>query len=127
MFIGLNPSTADEIKSDPTVTRCINYAVSWGYNGMFMANIFAIRGTDPKILKEVEDPVGAENDYYLYQMAEQSQLIVCAWGDHGKLLGRGQKVRTDFHYRVLSCLSLNMSGEPSHPLYLRKDLRPISY
>jgi hypothetical protein len=26
MVIGLNPSTADEVKNDPTVTRCINYA-----------------------------------------------------------------------------------------------------
>jgi hypothetical protein len=26
LFIGLNPSTADEYTNDPTVTRCQNYA-----------------------------------------------------------------------------------------------------
>ena len=32
MFLGLNPSTADEINNDPTVTRCINYSKLWGYD-----------------------------------------------------------------------------------------------
>nr|WP_252726063.1 DUF1643 domain-containing protein [Acinetobacter indicus] len=29
-FIGLNPSTADHVQDDPTITRCINFAKSWG-------------------------------------------------------------------------------------------------
>ena len=29
MFIGLNPSTADETEDDPTIRRCINYAKDW--------------------------------------------------------------------------------------------------
>jgi hypothetical protein len=48
MFIGLNPSTADEIENDPTINRCISYARSWGYGGLFMANLFAFRATDHK-------------------------------------------------------------------------------
>ena len=26
VFIGLNPSTADEVQDDPTIRRCINFA-----------------------------------------------------------------------------------------------------
>jgi sec-independent protein translocase protein TatC len=37
MFIGLNPSTADEVKNDPTVRRCINFAITWGYGGLIIA------------------------------------------------------------------------------------------
>lgn len=33
MFVGLNPSTADETTDDPTIRRCINFAKSWGYGG----------------------------------------------------------------------------------------------
>ncbi|NBR07543.1 MAG: DUF1643 domain-containing protein, partial [Planctomycetes bacterium] len=31
MFIGLNPSTADEVQNDPTVARCIDYSMRWGF------------------------------------------------------------------------------------------------
>ena len=31
MFVGLNPSTADENKNDPTVRRCIGFAERWGF------------------------------------------------------------------------------------------------
>ena len=30
LFIGLNPSTADETEDDPTIRRCIGFAESWG-------------------------------------------------------------------------------------------------
>lgn len=33
MFIGLNPSIADEVVDDPTIRRCIRYAKEWGYGG----------------------------------------------------------------------------------------------
>ena len=29
VFIGLNPSTADETVDDPTLRRCINFAKDW--------------------------------------------------------------------------------------------------
>jgi hypothetical protein len=53
MFIGLNPSTADESNDDPTLTRCMGFAKSWGYGGVCMANLFALRSTDPTALKTV--------------------------------------------------------------------------
>ena len=62
MIIGLNPSTADETKDDPTITRCINFAKSWGYGGVCMANLFAYRATEPTVMKGSTDPVGTEND-----------------------------------------------------------------
>ena len=49
-FIGLNPSTADEQVDDPTVRRCIRFAKDWGYDAMWMMNIFAFRATDPKVM-----------------------------------------------------------------------------
>ena len=33
MFVGLNPSTADETTDDPTIRRCINFAKSWDMVG----------------------------------------------------------------------------------------------
>lgn len=90
-----------------------------------MANIFAIRSTDPNGIKCVEDPVGPENDEWLIKMAEKAAVVVAAWGIHGAYLDRGREA-----YRLLSremkdpiwCLGTTKHGFPKHPLYLRKTL-----
>ena len=65
LFIGLNPSTADEFKNDPTIRRCMRYSYDWGYGGYIMGNIFGYRSTDPRNLKKVKDPIGLDNDFWL--------------------------------------------------------------
>ena len=70
MFVGLNPSTADETDDDPTIRRCIRFAKSWGYSGLCMANLFAYRATDPKDMLVATGPVGVENDKYLLEYAK---------------------------------------------------------
>ena len=62
MFVGLNPSTADETTDDPTIRRCINFAKSWGYGGLYMVNLFAYRSTNPNNIRIVDNPIGDDND-----------------------------------------------------------------
>ena len=33
LFVGLNPSTADATKDDPTIRRCVGFARAWGFDG----------------------------------------------------------------------------------------------
>jgi len=123
MFIGLNPSTADETTDDPTIRRCIGYARDWGYAGLSMLNLFAFRATSPEDMKAAEDPVGPDNDCALTDMAEFAEVIIAAWGAHGTHLGRDKKVRKiipNLHY-----LKMTKGGFPCHPLYLPKGLKPI--
>src|SRR3989344_2064891 len=63
LFIGLNPSTADELKNDPTVTRMVNFSKNWGFGSLTVCNLFAFRATVPKVMKAENDPIGEENDY----------------------------------------------------------------
>ncbi|TXY77881.1 DUF1643 domain-containing protein [Vibrio cholerae] len=122
MFIGLNPSTADEIEDDPTIKRCIKYAESWGYGGICMCNLFAYRATEPKDMLSANDPVGSSNDETLTRISKNAGIIVGAWGNHGIYLNRSTNVK-----QMLSniyALKLNASGEPSHPLYQKRSLRP---
>lgn len=128
-FVGLNPSTADEVKNDPTVTRCIKYAHAWGFGGLIMTNIFAFRSTDPRRLKEVADPVGPENNTNLVQSALLSGLTVAAWGVHGRILDRHHQVLGLFKQASISvhCLGATKEGYPRHPLYLSRELRPERY
>ena len=90
-FLMLNPSTADELKLDPSCTRARNYAERWGYGGLIVTNIFGWRATDPKVMKSVKDPVGRGNDAAILRAAREAKLVVCAWGNHGEHLGRGQR------------------------------------
>lgn len=48
VFVLLNPSTADGRTDDPTVRRCTAFARDWGYEGVVLVNLFAIRGADPR-------------------------------------------------------------------------------
>lgn len=129
-FIGLNPSTADEVENDPTVRRCINFAKRWGYGGMFMLNIFAYRSTDPDKLYVVEDPVGAFNDRYILKVVDQAALVIGCWGNHGKLQGRGWELirliqsEQSADRQLYRLGALTNMGQPRHPLYLKGDLLP---
>lgn len=117
-FIGLNPSTADEMKDDPTIRRCKGFARSWGYGGIIMTNLFAYRATDPNEMKRQGDPIGGYNDPFLIESAVKSRGIICAWGNHGSFRLRSQNVRrllTDF---PLKCFRQTKANEPEHPLYM---------
>ena len=123
MFIGLNPSTADETEDDPTLNRCIKYAKSWGYGGVCMANLFSYRATDPENMLSATDPVGKDNDRWLIKLSDQAGLVVAAWGNTGSYMGRSEQVRK--LVPNLHCLKINKSGEPAHPLYQKATLQPV--
>jgi hypothetical protein len=80
MFVGLNPSTADETKNDKTISNCVGFAKKWGYGGIYMLNLFAFRATDPKDMIVQEDPGGPGNAAALAVQASGVGLIVAAWG-----------------------------------------------
>ena len=121
LFIGLNPSTADEKVDDPTIRRCVNYAKKWGYGGFIMVNLFAYRATLPSNLKKVKYPVGRDNDKYIVKLSKKADITVAAWGNNGNLYNRDKHVLS--LVPNLMCLKVNKSGQPAHPLYLKKDLK----
>jgi hypothetical protein len=122
LFIGLNPSTADERSDDPTLRRCMRFARDWGYGGMCTGNLFAFRATEPKAMLSAADPVGPKNDAWLRRLADEAALVVAAWGNHGAYRSRSTVVRGLLG--ELHCLAVNQSGEPAHPLYQPAHRRP---
>ncbi len=125
MFIGLNPSTADEANDDPTIRRCMDYTKRWGFDAYVMTNLFAYRETNPEEMKKAEDPVGPYNDRYLLELAKNAGIVIACWGNHGSFLNRATQIK--LLIPNLHCLMLTKSGEPGHPLYLKSNLKPIKY
>lgn len=122
MFIGLNPSTADETQDDPTVRRCIRFAMDWGFGGLLMMNAFAFRATDPKVMKAEPKPVGPGNDRAFRTHRTEVGLIIAAWGTHCTV-EREQRICQVLN-RTVHCLGQTKAGRPKHPLYLRADTEP---
>ena len=132
LFIMLNPSTANAWKDDLTTIRCINFAKKWGYGGISIGNIYPFRAKRPKDLRrwlrahDGERPEAYENNIsHVGAMANEADLIVCAWGCNYKGVPSWiDELDAPLHY-----LELCKDGiTPKHPLgNLSKDLVPIEY
>ena len=120
-FVLLNPSTADERRDDPTIRRCIGFAADAGFGQAIVVNLFALRATEPQVLRAARDPIGPENDGAILHAALGASAIVIGWGAWGaRFRSRADAVRlllTPFGRRVF-VLGQTRSGEPRHPLYL---------
>lgn len=123
MMIGLNPSTADENRLDPTLRRVVGFAVREGCGQLYMTNLFAFRATDPKVMKADSHPVGTDNDYWLHECAKKSAIVVCGWGTHGGHMSRATTVLALLgEWNIpTTALKITAAGHPGHPLYLPAD------
>lgn len=126
-FLMLNPSTANHLVDDRTVYRTMQYAFEWSYGGVWVTNIFDFRETDPEVMKKHPAPCSVENDGWIIKVAHRAGIVICAWGVDGEFTGRGAHVAAMLRENGITphCLKMTKTGEPGHPLYLRKTLRPI--
>lgn len=126
MFIGLNPSKANETSNDPTIRRCINFARSWGYGGMYMCNLFAYISTDPKKLNKSGEDITINNRILLETGTnyECGKVIFC-WGAFKEAKERSKDIIELFHNPY--CIAVTKDGIPRHPLYLPGNYKPINF
>ena len=126
IYILLNPSTASAEKNDPTVERCERRARAAGFAGFSVANLFAFRATDPRALRHSADPVGPENNAVLADISAGGDRVLCGWGVHGTLCGRGGEVADMLRRRGADLwhLGLTKAGFPRHPLYIGYAQKP---
>ncbi|MGV9836633.1 DUF1643 domain-containing protein [Nocardia niigatensis] len=124
-WVMLTPSTASADIDDPTIRRCIAFAKSWGYSGIVVRNLFALRATDPCALAAHPDPVGPDNDAYLARCGRE-EMAVLAWGARGHERGRAAEVLALLARDQVELyrLGTTSTGEPRHPLYLPKTSTP---
>ncbi|MCT4558126.1 MAG: DUF1643 domain-containing protein [Pelagimonas sp.] len=125
-YVMLNPSTATELRNDPTIERCQRRAVQLGFGAMRIANLFAFRATHPKDLKRAEDPEGPENTALLHRWTQGSAMTIAGWGAHGDLLGQGRRVAPVLDGDVRH-LGLTKAGHPRHPLYVSYAVSPQTW
>ena len=124
VFVMLNPSTADHMKNDPTVTRCIGFAIDHDFGSLVVINLYAYRATDPKELnKKKVKPIGNMNDEWTIREAACADMVVAAWGVNPMASQRAARVVELLSPRTLHCLRTTKAGAPKHPLYVPKVTR----
>lgn len=126
-WIMLNPSTADATIDDQTIRKCIAFSRRWGYDGMHVVNLFALRSTDPEALKAHPDPVGPDNNQYIEASILSAERTIVAWGNHGRLFNRDDNVKKMLDRARTFALVTNKDGSPKHPLYCRNDCEPMPW
>lgn len=129
MFVGLNPSTANESENDATIKSVCRIAKSNNYGGVYMMNCFAYISTDPYALAQLEYTPLSEhyiaNEQWLKQVAAQCKDVVFAWGNFSIIQAYGRDDILSKMFPQAMALQLNKNGSPKHPLYCRKDTKFI--
>ncbi len=128
VWVMLNPSMADHERDDQTVTKCIGFARRLGYSGIEVINLYALRTTDPMVLRDYDDPEGPGNrstwDATLRYFHRGP--VVAAWGgSFPRSLEPSNALR---HADTTSwlCLGHTVEGHPRHPARIAyaTELRP---
>ncbi len=121
MFIGLNPSTANETEPDQTIHSVYRISKRLGYGGFYMMNCFPHISTNPENLF-LSTQHAFFNDQWLTKVAAMCEEIVFAWGGFEivKHSGRDQELCKMFPHA--KALIINKDGSPHHPLYIPKSV-----
>lgn len=122
VWIMLNPSVADDKIDDPTMLKVMHITRREGYAQAIVLNLYALRSSDPKVLRTHPDPIGPENDSMLKDCAQivatsSECALVVAWGTGG-----GQRAQDVLHGALRGapalCLGQTKDGYPKHPCRL---------
>lgn len=125
LTIGLNPSKANRVDSDPTVTRVSKTAEQNGYHGFVMLNLYPERNPYFKNLDPKENPVEYKRNLDRIEeivKAQKNPEIWAAWGDSVLHHTYFVKARNELFERLekyevkwLRFGELTKKGHPRHP------------
>lgn len=135
--VGINPSTAAPDALDPTLQSAQRIALANGYDSFLMFNVYAQRATRPDDMEHALNPaLHAENRKafrYLLSLSDQP-AVWAAWGniilkrnylmDCMRDFAADGKVAGAKWYTAGPLLK---SGQPHHPLYLKKDTQLLDF
>lgn len=132
LVAGLNPSTADGLTDDQTITVLLGFTRRWGHDALWMVNAFPFRATYPRDLWAATVPrVCPGADEIVRNHAREAGRCLVAWGSPNG----GKRIRGIFDERLreflplfgarrLCCLGTTKDGQPRHPLRIPSSTQP---
>lgn len=138
LWCGLNPSTANHLRDDPTMKREMGFSFRWGFGSLIKINLYPYRTSSPVTLESWRKHMMERDDARLafYENAQraaahvkQCSEFVAAWGAHAieKDLQKFSEIVTHFvdgsedglaaQVPVQwKCLAVTSDGSPRHTL-----------
>ena len=130
--IGINPSTADPTRLDPTLQSVNRIATGNGFDGFMMMNVYPQRATVPTDLDKACNPdLHRENLEAFRYVLSQCDDTPTVWAGWGTLIEKRPylydclrdmvAVGQEYGVRWVTAGKRSKAGHPHHPLYLRAD------
>lgn len=129
IVIGVNPSTADESKPDPTMQSVLRFVNAFGYDGFVMLNLSSERCTNPlKLATAIDMDMHKRNLEVIKEMSEkypQADILLAYGNNIERRMYLGECFSAIYpilqsHKRWL-CIGgkecMTKYGHPRHPLY----------
>ena len=133
LFVGLNPSTANGERDDPTLRRLMRFSVTWEYGRLLVCNLFSLVSPHPNDLLGQPDPVGPLNDSTIHTAVRESSMVLAGWGSWPGSVSKdrwpevAERVKHVLKSGLLGneihSLGQNADGSPKHPLYLPRNAK----
>ena len=129
LFAGLNSSTAADVRDDPTVVRMVGFGKSWGFGGVYFANLYPNVTPDPRKLFAAIPPehVIAKNDEAIRIMKNLTAKTMVGWGNEGRNAGTRPGEVLALLGEPVYCLGTTEGKQPRHPLYQLRDAKLREY
>lgn len=146
-WVGLNPSTADGEKDDPTMLREIGFSYRWGYGSLIKLNIFPIISPSPAAMRLLLH----RHDFHLHNLMVNDEICadlltkadarMAAWGNGASVEevgdwldvialerdGDGDFFDDGAPITDWKCLGTNLDGSPRHTLARGKNRVPDDF
>jgi len=121
---GINPSKANRVRSDATVTRVIRTAERNGYDGWLMMNVCSQRSTDPKKMHtqmELDEHRKNKKAFEVFLRTVKDYACLGAWGN----LIESREYLKKYLLELIDnpvllrrrwfCYGVTADGHPKHP------------
>jgi hypothetical protein len=126
LAIGLNPSTANEDKLDPTSRNIQTISNNNSCDGWWLVNLYPKRTSKPSNLpKNINIALAKQNIDFIKEILSNDSYnigkIVCCWGNHVSDYAYLQKQAQDIMNLVKRsghnclCIEMTAAGNPYHP------------
>ena len=113
LCIGLNPSTANALKDDPTIRLLKRLLKPLGFGGFYMVNLFSLISSKPEVLRDYRMEDIIFDNQKIKDVAGWTTVTIFCWGAFEEAKPRVEAMRKMFPDAM--CFGKNQDGSPWHP------------